>query len=209
MRLLRLPTFLAVAIAAACSGKAPPSSDARAKTSAGAAAPTDTLFGERFARPLDAFGIPLDSVRFPMDTMLRFGLGSPAPTPPELKHCRGEGLGPDSLVYGDISQAGEDASGIEFLFVLIKDTMRAHVRLAAGGVSLPLALQDLRYRRDSDSVTAWYTSGGRDVDSLSVRLTCNVLSGIERYASSAWRNEKALVGTRKLSVPRIQRPFAW
>jgi hypothetical protein len=89
----------------------------------------------------------------------------------------------DSLVFGSIEadDVTGDESGLELLFEFVGDSVRGSFRRAAGETTQPYAIDGLRLGRVADSISFWYTTGGRNIYYVRARLSCDSLWGTRRH----------------------------
>ena len=71
----------------------------------------------------------------------------------------------------------EDASGVQFAFTRVGETLTGSVRDARGETPPPRPLRDVRYDAATDSVAFWYDTGGQTRYIYRVRLSCERLTG--------------------------------
>ena len=118
--------------------------------------------------------------------------------------CLARGASPVAFGTISIDEETKDASGVQFSFQYVADSLAGWVRDARGEVPRAKHLRELTFDAAADTVSFWYASNGTRYI-FRLRMTCEELSGTSRLfvteRDSGIVVEQTLMRSRPITFP--------
>jgi hypothetical protein len=148
-----------------------------------------------------------------MDSLVHIGFGPTIPAPESMVRCASlanrKGA-VDTLYFGSAASDSEtgEVSGIEYGFEVTTDGVRGGVRRGVGAWGAPLALDSLSRMPGSDSLTFFFTTGGRNLYRGTVLVRCDSMLGIMDYHVVPSGSDSGGGEAFPITEPRLRRPIS-